>query len=86
MILAFTFQGLFRNYGDCLLPLFRPHIERLISDTSHDKHDSNNRCAMEIISGLIRGSKHWSYEQVRHFRVQKAVTSPNCNIDNVKGT
>ena len=57
-------QGLFRNFGDCLLPLLKPHLERMISDTSFDKHESNNRCAMEIISGLVRGSKHWNYEQV----------------------
>ncbi|XP_052767290.1 proteasome activator complex subunit 4A-like [Mya arenaria] len=57
------FKGLFRNFGDSLLPSFKPHIERLISDTSHDKHDSSHRCAMEIMSGIIRGSKHWSYTQ-----------------------
>lgn len=59
------FKGLFRNYGDCMLQNFKPHIERLISDTSHDKHDSSQRCSMEILAGILRGSKHWTYQQTR---------------------
>ena len=53
-------QGLFRNYGDTFLLLFKPHIARL----SHDAQESSQRCMMEIIGGLIRGSKHWSFQQV----------------------
>ncbi|XP_060589859.1 proteasome activator complex subunit 4B-like [Ruditapes philippinarum] len=59
------FKGLFRNYGDCLLENFKAHIERLVSDTSHDKHDSSQRCAMEILAGILRGSKHWPYQQTK---------------------
>lgn len=29
-----------------------------------DKLESNQRCAAEIISAIIRGSKHWEYEKV----------------------
>ncbi|XP_067680549.1 proteasome activator complex subunit 4-like [Haliotis asinina] len=58
------FKGLFRNYGDTFLPNFQPHIERLMGDLSHDKHDSSQRCAMEILAGIIRGSKHWAFEKV----------------------
>ena len=35
-----------------------------MADTSHDKHDSSQRCAMEIMAGALRGSKHWSYTEV----------------------
>lgn len=59
------FKGLFRNYGSTFLPYFKPHIERLMADTSHDKHDSSQRCAMEILAGVLRGSKHWSYTETK---------------------
>lgn len=54
------FKGLFRNFGDSFLPLLKPHMERLVSDS----HESKQRCVAEIISGLIRGCKHWSYDKV----------------------
>merc|ERR1719334_1579986 len=55
------FKGLFRNYGDSFLHLLRPHLERLAADAN----ESLQRCAAEIISGLIRGSKHWPYESIK---------------------
>ncbi|XP_076463728.1 proteasome activator complex subunit 4B-like [Babylonia areolata] len=59
------FKGLFRNFGDSCLEVFKPHLERLVRDTSHDKHDSSQRCAMEVLAGLIRGSKHWPFEKIK---------------------
>lgn len=63
----FSWQNLFRNYGDVFLPKFKPHIERLIKDTSHDKHASSQRCAMEVLAGIILGSKLWPYQKVSFF-------------------
>ncbi|KAM6956793.1 proteasome activator complex subunit 4A [Aplochiton taeniatus] len=54
------FKGLFRNFNDAFLPVLRPHMERMVADT----HESKQRCVAEIISGMIRGCKHWSYMQV----------------------
>lgn len=54
------FKGLFRNFHDAFLPLLLPHMERLVADS----HESKQRCVAEIISGLIRGCKHWSYSKV----------------------
>ncbi|XP_075933535.1 proteasome activator complex subunit 4A isoform X1 [Anarhichas minor] len=54
------FKGLFRNFSDVFLPLLRPHMERLVADS----HESKQRCVAEIISGLIRGCKHWSFSKV----------------------
>ncbi|XP_035261773.1 proteasome activator complex subunit 4B isoform X1 [Anguilla anguilla] len=54
------FKGLFRNFGDAFLPVFLPHMERLVADS----HESTQRCVAEIMAGLIRGSKHWSYSKV----------------------
>ncbi|KAG5831362.1 hypothetical protein ANANG_G00302950 [Anguilla anguilla] len=55
------FKGLFRNFDDAFLPVLRPHMERLVGDS----HESTQRCIAEIIAGLIRGSKHWSYTHAR---------------------
>ncbi|KAL7869287.1 hypothetical protein AOLI_G00132750 [Acnodon oligacanthus] len=54
------FKGLFRNYSDAFLPVLKPHMERLAGDS----HESTQRCVAEIIAGLVRGSKHWSFKQV----------------------
>ncbi|XP_071454240.1 proteasome activator complex subunit 4-like [Hetaerina americana] len=54
------FKGLFRNHGDAVLELFKPHLNRLVAE----KQESNQRCAAEIIAGLARGSKHWPFEKV----------------------
>uniref|UniRef100_A0A4W6E6W0 Proteasome activator subunit 4 n=1 Tax=Lates calcarifer TaxID=8187 RepID=A0A4W6E6W0_LATCA len=58
--LLLLLQGLFRNFGDAFLPVLQSHMERLVADS----HESKQRCVAEIISGLIRGSKHWSYSKV----------------------
>ncbi|XP_016892945.1 proteasome activator complex subunit 4A isoform X2 [Cynoglossus semilaevis] len=54
------FKGLFRNFGDAFLPVLQPHLKRLVADS----HESKQRCVAEIISGLIRGCKHWNYTKV----------------------
>uniref|UniRef100_A0A8C2H092 Proteasome activator subunit 4b n=1 Tax=Cyprinus carpio TaxID=7962 RepID=A0A8C2H092_CYPCA len=54
------FKGLFRNYSDAFLPVLKPHMERL----ANDSHESTQRCVAEIIAGLVRGSKHWSFSKV----------------------
>ena len=53
-----VFKGLFRNHGDLFLENFLPHLEELVKK----KQESFQRCAAEIICGLIKGSKHWNYE------------------------
>ncbi|XP_033120997.1 proteasome activator complex subunit 4-like [Anneissia japonica] len=54
------FKGLFRNFDDAFLPVLKPHLLRL----SQDAQESSQRCLSEIVSGLIRGYKHWSFEKV----------------------
>nr|CAH7732828.1 unnamed protein product [Callosobruchus chinensis] len=56
----YTFKNLFKLFEDRLLPIFIPFVERLIMD----KLESHQRCAAEIISAMIRGSKHWEYDKV----------------------
>nr|XP_015218489.1 PREDICTED: proteasome activator complex subunit 4 isoform X1 [Lepisosteus oculatus] len=54
------FKGLFRNFGNAFLPVLKSHMERLVADS----HESTQRCVAEIIAGLIRGCKHWSFTEV----------------------
>ncbi|XP_046740797.1 proteasome activator complex subunit 4-like [Diprion similis] len=51
------FEGLFRNHGDVHLKHFLPHLRRLVAE----KQESSQRCAAEIVAGLIRGAKHWTF-------------------------
>ncbi|XP_043271653.1 proteasome activator complex subunit 4B-like [Venturia canescens] len=60
MIRARLFKGLFRNHGIVHMKIFLPHLEHLVADS----HESSQRCAAEIIAGLIRGTKHWPFEMV----------------------
>lgn len=56
---------------------FVPHLEKLVED----KLESSQRCAAEIISGIIRGSKHWEYEKIEKLwatlipLLEKAITN-----------
>jgi len=59
------FKGLFRNYDDTVLDKFKRHVERQVSDMSHDTSETSQRCAAEIICGLVRGSKHWPYNKLK---------------------
>ncbi|KAI4490320.1 hypothetical protein M0802_010697 [Mischocyttarus mexicanus] len=54
------FEGIFRNHGITPLKHFLPHLHSLVKD----KQESKQRCLSEIISGIIRGSKHWPFEMI----------------------
>lgn len=54
------YKGLFRNHGLRHLDLFIPHLKTLVVQ----KVESSQRCAAEIIAGIIRGSKHWNFSMV----------------------
>ncbi|XP_078505604.1 proteasome activator complex subunit 4 isoform X2 [Lissotriton helveticus] len=56
------FKGLFRHFDDAFLSVLKPHMERLVLDS----HESTQRCVAEITAGLIRGSKHWTFEKVEN--------------------
>lgn len=53
------FKNLFRNYGNALVSLFLPHLKQLVLS----KEENKQRAAAEIIAGLIRGSKHWPFDE-----------------------
>uniref|UniRef100_UPI00358F6C57 proteasome activator complex subunit 4 isoform X3 n=1 Tax=Myxine glutinosa TaxID=7769 RepID=UPI00358F6C57 len=72
------FKGLFRNFDETFLPVFRPHMEHLVGDA----HESAQRCLAEIVAGMIRGSKHWDFEKVERLWtfLRPLLRSAFCNI------
>jgi proteasome activator subunit 4 len=60
----FIFKYLAANYGSCILPKLKPYLERYASDAA----ESKNRLATEMIAGLVRGSKHWVFEEWQDLR------------------
>ncbi|CAL1268746.1 unnamed protein product [Larinioides sclopetarius] len=56
----FMFKAIFTNFGDQFLPLFNDHLLRMVQD----KQESVQRCAAEIIAGILCGCKHWDFHKV----------------------
>ncbi|XP_008550347.1 proteasome activator complex subunit 4 [Microplitis demolitor] len=60
---ALLYKGIFSNYGIRHMDLFIPHLKSLVEQ----KQESSQRCAAEIIAGMIRGSKHWPFDMIVKF-------------------
>ncbi|XP_045481935.1 proteasome activator complex subunit 4-like isoform X2 [Harmonia axyridis] len=56
---SYIFKYISKLFQDKILDIVFPHLEKLASE----KQESHQRCAAEILSGVIRGSKHWSFEK-----------------------
>lgn len=56
-------KHIFTNFGDTFYGNFNSHLKRLISENSLE---SNHRCASEILSGILRGMKHWPFDKVEN--------------------
>ncbi|GAB6022437.1 hypothetical protein CHUAL_006550 [Chamberlinius hualienensis] len=62
-----VYKSIFRNFEDTFLPHFLPHVERLSKGTL----DSEKRCALELIAGMVAGSKYWKYAKL--IKLQEAL-------------
>ncbi|XP_050071762.1 proteasome activator complex subunit 4A-like [Anopheles maculipalpis] len=58
---------LMKVFGDQLLDRLLSHMKRLIEDKATE---GNHRCAVEIMTGIMRGAKHWPYEMTRDMYAQ----------------
>lgn len=56
----FVVKHLCDMFGDRFVDQFLAHIKRLIMDTKN--LEANHRCSAELMSGIMRGMKHWSYD------------------------
>lgn len=56
---SFLLKGLCNMFGDVLLGPFLEHLQRLIEDKNSE---SSHRCAAEIMAGIMRGMKHWTFD------------------------
>lgn len=61
----FLFKGLFRNFGWSVFDLFKTKVQDYVADNNPKTRYYSHRCAAEIICALMRGSKHWPYDQVK---------------------
>eukprot|EP00052_Salpingoeca_macrocollata_P022088 m.190830 g.190830 ORF g.190830 m.190830 type:complete len:1825 (+) comp21711_c1_seq2:66-5540(+) len=59
---AEVFKGLFRNLKTPFLELVKIEVEKLCAAT--DKA-AKQRLAAEVIGGMVRGVKHWRYEELQ---------------------
>ena len=53
-------QNIFRKFENLDLDIYKKHIEELVASDIEMKQ----KCASELIHGLIRGSKHWCYKSI----------------------
>lgn len=66
VMIGHPLQGLFRNFDTTVLSLLKEEVETLILKATHENQESHHRCAAEIIAGLLRGSKHWTFPKVAY--------------------
>lgn len=56
---SFLLKGLCDMFGDELLPPIYAHLKHLINDKNSE---SSHRCAAELMAGIMRGMKHWTFD------------------------
>mmetsp|Transcript_5329 Transcript_5329/g.16136 ORF Transcript_5329/g.16136 Transcript_5329/m.16136 type:complete len:1865 (+) Transcript_5329:117-5711(+) len=65
---AELYKGFARNHGLKFMELARPQIERLLAPCDSDgvsETTAKFRCAGELVAGIVRGSKHWHFDEVQ---------------------
>lgn len=58
---SYLLKGMCDLYGDVLIEPFYGHLKRLIDDKNKNS-ESSHRCAAELMAGIMRGMKHWTYD------------------------
>lgn len=76
------FKGLFRNFGPIMFEPFKKYVFEYCKSTCEQKQ----RFVIELIAGLLRGSKHWSYsmlsdmkDSVLHLLDSMTISQENLN-------
>lgn len=59
------FKGIFRNFGDMLIPNLIERLKALIRDRNKERHECSHKLASEICAALMRGSKYWPLSKLK---------------------
>lgn len=65
---CFIVKDLCAHFGEPMVAQFLPHIKRLVETTRN--LESSHRCAAEMMGGLLKGIKYWTYEQTDRLYAQ----------------
>ncbi|KAJ6635616.1 Proteasome activator complex subunit 4, partial [Pseudolycoriella hygida] len=76
---CFLIKGLVAMFGEAFTDVLCGHIQRLIDIKDAE---SNHRCAAELMAGLMKGLKHWPYDQTERMygKLQSLIRSALSNI------
>ncbi|XP_067941424.1 proteasome activator complex subunit 4B-like [Watersipora subatra] len=86
------FKCLARNYGLALVDCCKSAIDNLLTDTDHKTEKSRQRLVAEFVSGVIRGSKYWTFNQMNELfdwvlpTVRRAITNVSSEVMTHWGT
>eukprot|EP00040_Diaphanoeca_grandis_P028219 m.163095 g.163095 ORF g.163095 m.163095 type:complete len:1879 (-) comp31279_c0_seq2:255-5891(-) len=64
---AQIYKGLSRNHGPAIIKLVESRVQQLLTPCDTDgitETTAKHRCACELMGGVIRGAKHWSYDEL----------------------
>ncbi|XP_059622095.1 proteasome activator complex subunit 4-like [Phlebotomus argentipes] len=77
----FLMKSLSTSFGDAFVDSFLSHLPRLIAAK---ECESNHRCAAEIMAGLMKGTKHWTYEKTEKLfgRLQPLIREALSHVTN----
>ena len=75
------YASLFDQFGPELLPIFVPFVQKFTANTE----ESEQRCAAEMVFGLIKGSRFWPYEPVERLWTSILVPVFQTVLNNVTG-
>ena len=73
--------ALFDQFGPEFLPIFVPYIQKFVQNTE----ESEQRCAAEMVFGLIKGSRFWPYQPSADLWTSVLVPTFQTVLNNVTG-
>lgn len=79
--ITYVVRSLLGMFGDVFVENFVGPLPELV--TSKELVEGNHRCAAEVIAGLIRGCKHWPFDEVENLYKKHLVPLIRQVLENV---
>ena len=54
-----------RNYGPIVIDKLKETLQTLLGENNHQTYNGRQRTFAEVFAGLVKGSKYWTFSQVR---------------------